>query len=64
MKKLIINLINKIEMNRTKKPKTFKIIMITLYCIAPIEMLCLKLGILGYKKLNNKYSKKIQEDLK
>lgn len=58
---IILKLYNKINaMPKRRK----KILLIVLYCIAPIEMLCLNLGIFGYKKLCNKVSKKIHEDLK
>lgn len=58
MKKLLINLINKIEMNRIKHPKTFKLVMILLWVIAPLEMACIKLGIFGYTKINQYNNKK------
>jgi len=55
MKNIITNLINKIEQFRESKPRVFKVLYVSLWCIAPIEMLCIRLGVFGYKKLQKKY---------
>ena len=66
MKKLVIDLVNKLEAIQKSNPRLFKIGIITLYCVAPIEMLCLKLGVMGYKKFKIQYymSREEQEDLR
>ena len=66
MKKLVVDLCNKLEAIQKSNPKLFRIGIITLYCIAPIEMLCLMFGLLGYRKFKMQYymSKENQEDLK
>ena len=63
MKNYIIKMINYLETKKESNPKTFKILYISLFCIAPIEMISIKLGILGYKKLKS-YNNKIIREMK
>ena len=66
MKRLVMDLVNKLQDIQESNPKLFRIGFIILWCIAPIEMLCLKLGLFGYKKFKMQYymSRENQEDLK
>ena len=66
MKKLVINLVNRLQDIQESNPKLFRIGLIILWCVAPIEMLCLKLGLFGYKKFKMQYylSRERQEELK
>ena len=61
MKNYIIKMINYLETKKESNPKTFKILYIALFCIAPIEMISIKLGIFGYKKLKSYNDKVIRE---
>ena len=63
MKNYIIKIINYLETKKESNPKTFKILLILLFFIAPIEMVSIKLGILGYKKLKS-YNKKVIKEMK
>ena len=66
MKKLVVDLVNKLEAIQKSNPKLFRIGFIILWVIAPIEMLCLKLGLFGYRKFKMQYymSRENQEELK
>lgn len=66
MKKLVVDLCNKLEAIQKSNPKLFRIGFIILWCVAPIEMLCIKLGVFGYKKFKMQYymSREEQEDLR
>ena len=66
MKKLVVDLCNKLEAIQKSNPKLFRVGYIILWCVAPIEMLCIKMGIFGYKKFKMQYqmSREEQEDLR
>ena len=66
IKKLVIDLVNRLQDIQESNPKLFRIGFIILWIVAPIEMLCLKLGLLGYKKFKMQYymSRENQEDLR
>lgn len=59
MKNQIINLINYIETKREANPKLFKVLWYILWCAAPIEMSCIKLGVFGYKKIKSYDNKEV-----
>ena len=63
MKNYIIKIINYLETKKESNPKTFKILYITLFFIAPIEMISIKIGIFGYKKLKS-YNNKVIKEMK
>ena len=61
----IIRLVNYMEKFKKEKPILYKTLYIMLWCAAPIEMLCIKLGLFGYKKYKqNQIKKTTLEELK
>lgn len=63
MKELIIKLIDYVETKREANPRLFKVLIIGLWFIAPLEMACIKLGIFGYNKIKQ-YNKSSLDRLK
>lgn len=61
MKNHITNIINYIERRKETNPRLFKILYYGLFLIAPIEMLCIKLCLFGYKKVKTYNNKTIKE---
>ena len=65
MKNQIIKLINYVDSKKQSNPKLFKVLYISLWMVAPLEMLCFKMGWFGFKKLQKKfYFNSTLEDLK
>uniref|UniRef100_A0AAT9J7J4 ORF20 n=1 Tax=Nitrosopumilaceae spindle-shaped virus TaxID=3065433 RepID=A0AAT9J7J4_9VIRU len=52
---IILKLINYIDSKKESNPKLFKFLLICLWLVAPAEMLCIRLGWFGFKKLQKKF---------
>ena len=61
MKELILRFITYIDSIKESQTILFKILYILLWFLAPIEMICIKLGILGYKKIKHYHKSNIEE---